>query len=70
MRIQRGGGGGSPDPQRRKNYKNIGFLSNTGPGPQKNHKATQARIWRPLTKLSSPWMTTIGVSVSFDPEQN
>ena len=23
------------------NYKNIGFLSNTGPGPLKNHKATK-----------------------------
>ena len=24
-----------------KNHKNIGFLSNTGPDPQKNHKATK-----------------------------
>ena len=24
-----------------KNYKNIGFLSNTGPDPLKNHKATK-----------------------------
>ena len=23
------------------NYKNIGFLSNTGPGSLKNHKATE-----------------------------
>ena len=39
-----GGGGGwqgvqTPPPQ--KNYKNIGFLSDTGPDPLKNHKATK-----------------------------
>ena len=32
-RIQRGGG--DPDPP--ENHKNIGFLSNTGPDPLKNH---------------------------------
>ena len=33
------GGGGSEPPQ--KNHKNIGSLSNTGPDPLKNHKATK-----------------------------
>ena len=39
-----GGGGGEhgvlthPPPE---NHKNIGFLSNTGPDPFKNHKATK-----------------------------
>ena len=27
-----------------KNHKNIGFLSNTGPGPLKNHKATKPAV--------------------------
>ena len=35
-----GGGAGGPDPTL-KNHKNIGFLSNTGPDPLKNHKATK-----------------------------
>ena len=36
--IQRGAGGPiSP----LENHKNIGFLSNTGPDPLKNHKATK-----------------------------
>ena len=34
------GGTGGPDPPL-KNHKNIGFLSNTGPDPLKNHKATK-----------------------------
>ena len=34
-RIQRGGGAEGPDPPPLKNHKNIGFLSNTGPDPQK-----------------------------------
>ena len=37
--IQRGEGG--PDPPPLKNHKNIGFLSNTGQDPLKNHKATE-----------------------------
>ena len=36
-RIQSGGTGG-PD---QANHKNIGFVSNTGPDPLKNHKATK-----------------------------
>ena len=36
--IQRGGGGSRPLLPL-KNHKNMGFLSNTGPDPQKNHKA-------------------------------
>ena len=33
-------GGGGPDLPL-KNHKNIGFLSNTGPDPLKNHNATK-----------------------------
>ena len=33
-----GGGAGGPDPLK---IKNIGFLSNTGPDPLKNYKATK-----------------------------
>ena len=36
-----GGGGGCPDPHPLENHKNIGFHSNTGPDPLKNHKATK-----------------------------
>ena len=32
--------GGDPDPPL-KNHKNLGFLSNTGPDPLKNYKATK-----------------------------
>ena len=42
MGGSKGGGGedrGSGPPL--KNHKNIGFLSNTGPDPLKNHKATK-----------------------------
>ena len=35
-----GGGAGGPDTPL-KNHKNIRFLSNTGPDPLKNHKATK-----------------------------
>ena len=38
VRIQRGDRGSGPS---LKNHKNIGFLSNTGPDPLKNHKATK-----------------------------
>ena len=40
-RIQRGGGGQSDWTTHLKNHKNIGFLSNTGPDPLENHKATK-----------------------------
>ena len=40
VRIQRGGGGRGSGPSL-KNHKNIGFLSNTGPDPLENHKATK-----------------------------
>ena len=41
-RIQRGGAQGVRTlPSPLKNYQNIGFLSNTGPTPPKNHKATK-----------------------------
>ena len=36
-----GGRGSGPHPLL-KNYKNIGFLSNTGPDHLRNHKATKA----------------------------
>ena len=38
-RIQRGWGMGSGPPL--KNHKNIGFLGNYGPDPQKNYEATE-----------------------------
>ena len=40
------GGTGGPNPNL-KNNKNIGFLSNTGPEPLKNHKATKPafNVW-------------------------
>ena len=42
MRGSRGGDRGSePHPPSLKNYKNIGFLSNTGSDPLKNHKTTK-----------------------------
>ena len=37
------GGAGGPDPPLKK-YKNVGFLSNTGPEPLKNPKATKRAI--------------------------
>ena len=37
--IEGGGGQGVRTPL--ENHKNIGFLSNTGPDPLKNHKATK-----------------------------
>ena len=46
-RFQRGEGAGGldapapPPPPSLKNHKNIGFLSSTGPEPQKNRKATK-----------------------------
>ena len=46
-RSRGGGGAGGPDPpphthtHTQNNHKNIGFLSNTGPDPLKNHKATK-----------------------------
>ena len=36
-----GGMGPDPPPPPLKNHKNIGFLSNTGPDPLNNHKATK-----------------------------
>ena len=30
--------------RRKKNHKNIGLLSNTGPDPMKNHKATKPAL--------------------------
>ena len=42
MRKSRGGTGGPTSPL--ENHKNIGFLSNTGPDPLKNHKATNRLV--------------------------
>ena len=40
--FQRGGGGGGQGVwTSMKNHKSIAFLSNTGPDPLKNHKATK-----------------------------
>ena len=41
MRGARGGGQRSGPPLSPENHKNIGLLSNTGPDPLKNHKATK-----------------------------
>ena len=41
MRGSKGGWAGGPDPPPLKNYKNIGFLSNSGPDPLKNHNAPE-----------------------------
>ena len=50
MRGSRGGGGGRGSGPSLKNHKNIGFLSNTGMDPLKNHKPTkQAFNIGPLT---------------------
>ena len=39
-RIKRGAGAGPPD----KSQKKIGFFSNTGPDPHKNHKVTKLAV--------------------------
>ena len=41
MGGSRGGGGTDPPPPPLKNHNTIGFPSNTGPDPQKNHKVTK-----------------------------
>ena len=41
MGGSRGGGKGSGHPPPLKYYNNIGFLSNTGSAPLKNHKASE-----------------------------
>ena len=41
MRGSRSGGTGDPDPTPLQKSQNIGFLSNTGPDPVNNHKATK-----------------------------
>ena len=47
MRGSRGGNRGSGYPPPEKSQKNAGFLSNTGPDPLKNHKATKPdSMWR------------------------
>ena len=40
VKMARRAGGPEP-PTHLKNHKSIGFLSNTGPDPLKNHKATE-----------------------------
>ena len=39
-----GGGGGAGGPDLPEKSQNIGFLSNTGPDPLKNHKATKPEL--------------------------
>ena len=39
---RRGGGGGQGVQTSLKKHKNIGYLSDTDPDPQKNHKATKS----------------------------
>ena len=43
VQIQMGDRGSGPPPSL-KNHKNIGFLSNTGPGTLKNHKAAKPAL--------------------------
>ena len=53
----RGGGTGGPD-HPLKNHKNIGFLSNTGPDPLKNHKAAKpAFTYGPLCLATDASLT-------------
>ena len=44
---------GGLDPPPPENHKNIGFLSNTGPDPLENHKATKPafNVWPPSACL-------------------
>ena len=46
-RILMGNRGSEPPSPQLKNHKKTGFLSNTGPDPLKNHKATQPafKVW-------------------------
>ena len=39
-----GGGPGSPEPPLEKNHKAIEFVSNTGPDPLENYKATKPAV--------------------------
>ena len=56
LRIQRGGDGGtgrgSGPPPLPENHKAIGFPSNTGPDPLRNHQATKLDHHRPSSNLN------------------
>ena len=62
--IQRGEGGGSRGsrpPPPLKNYKNIGFLSNTGPDPLNNHKATKPAFNVGISLVGQWWSPYSGI---------
>ena len=54
-----GGGGGAGDPDPLENYKNIGFLSNTGPDPLKITKLQSQHLMmghqRPASETPFKW---------------
>ena len=64
VRIQRGGGRDRGSGPPLKNDKNIGSLSNTGPDPLKNHKATKPALnvvlstarQRNAITMAFPWL--------------
>ena len=59
MRGSRGGGAGvQPYPPPLKNHKAIGFLSNTGPVPLENRKAT-----KPAFNYDGPLLVVYGSSL-------
>ena len=51
------GGGGAGVRTHLKNNRNIGFLSNTGPDLQKNHKATKLafNVWPSSARSKTPF---------------
>ena len=62
MGGSKGGGAMSPDPPEKS--QNIGFLSNTGPDPLKNHKATKPTFnvshHRPASEMAFRWRADDG----------
>ena len=63
-----GGGAGGPDPTP-ENHKNLGFLSNTGPDPLKNHKATMQHSMlghhRPTSVSPFKWLFAGGPIMAY-----
>ena len=69
-----GGGRGSGHPSSEKSQKNIGFLSNTGTDPLKNHKAIIQcwAIFGPPAKrnLNGPFIVIFGSSIPSSTKKN
>ena len=55
------GGEGGLDPLRLKKHKSLEFLSNTGPDPLKNHKATKPEIISTPEKRHGPILVVFGL---------